>query len=114
MIWNKVDKLLQYFKKHGYKYLPGAACPAMGMQALTVTGGGTGTDLVVFASNYVEGVQLSDMADTAYQVFLGHSATPAAKYAGTKLTTGFTITGLGAETVDILVIGRLADMPAVV
>jgi len=114
MIWNKVDKLLSYFKKHGYKYLPGCSTPGMGVQAFAVTGGGTSTDLVVFANNYVEGVQLSDMAGTDYQVFLGYSWSPHGKYAGTKLTTGFTITGLGAETIDILVVGRLADMPAVV
>lgn len=111
MFFKKAGDLLRHLKTRGIDYLVGTPNPGMGVQAFTVTGGGTGTDLVVFATTYRNGVACKDMADDNYQVFLGFGATPAGKYAGTKLTTGFTLTGLGSETVDVLVVGVVDGMP---
>jgi hypothetical protein len=104
--------LLQWARRKGIKYLLGSHTPGIGLQALTVTGGGTGTDTVTFASTYTNGHALKDMANATYMVVQGHSATPAGKYIGSKATTGFTVTGLGAaETLDLLVVGTIDGMP---
>lgn len=106
------SSLLQWAKRKGISYILGTSIPGWGVQSLQVTGGGTGTDVVTFASTYSNGVALKDMANTTYQVLMGFSATPAGKYVGSKLTTGFTVTGLGgAETLDVLVIGTISGMP---
>jgi hypothetical protein len=106
------QRLFQWAKRVGIKYILGTPTPGWGIQSLQVTGGGTGTDTVTFASTYTNGDALANMANTSYHVLMGFSANPAGTYVGTKTTTGFVVTGLALnETVDLLVIGTISGMP---
>lgn len=109
-----LQDLFHYFKKRSIDHLLAAVGPQQACWAFSVTGGGTGTDAVLFASQSMGGKTCPNMADTSYRVTLGHQATPAAYVStATKATTGFTILGLGAaEVIDVVVIGRADGMAA--
>jgi hypothetical protein len=110
----ELSDLLQIFKRLGYKWVMGAGAPQQATLAFEVTSAGT-PDSVVFANVYVEGEQLPDMADTSYVVVVcGETAARCYVDESSKATTGFDIIGGGAaEVLQVIVIGRTADMPAV-
>jgi len=106
--------LFHYFYRRGIKYLLASGGPQQAVLAFNVTGGGTGTDAVLFASQSMGGQVCPNMADTDYVVVLGNTITAANGYlsTGTKATTGFSILGLAAaEVVGVVVIGRADGIP---
>jgi hypothetical protein len=115
MILKKISQLFSWFKRRGIDWVLASAGPQQCVWAFSVTGGGTGTDAVTFASKSLGGVTCPDMADTTYFVAFGIQATGSGAYVSnaTKTVAGFSILGLaGAETIDVMVIGRAANMPA--
>jgi hypothetical protein len=111
----ELSKMFQHVKRSGIKWMMASGAPQQGVMAFNVTSGGT-PDSVVFANIYVEGEQMPDMADTSY-VVLVNGETAADKVSvdeDTKATTGFDIlNGGAAEILNVVVIGRFADMPTV-
>lgn len=111
----EISKMFQFAKRAGIKWMMASGAPQQGVMGFSVTSGGT-PDAVVFANIYVEGEQLPDMATADYQVLV-NGETAADKVSvdeSTKATTGFTILNGGAgEILNVVVIGRFADMPTV-
>jgi hypothetical protein len=111
----EISKMFQHFRRSGIKWLMASGAPQQGVMGFNVTSGGT-PDSVVFANIYVEGEQLPNMADTGY-VVLVNGETAADKVSvdeSTKAVTGFDILNGGAgEILNVVVIGRFADMPTV-
>jgi hypothetical protein len=115
-IWQEIGKQFQFFKHLGVRWLLGVTAPGIELQAFSVTGGGTGTDAVVFESVSVNGQALKSMASATYQVLIGGQFVAAMGNAvypslATYTAAGFSIIGLGAETCHVVVIGRTAGMP---
>jgi len=95
----------------------GITSPGLEAQLCQITGGGTGTDAVTFASIQTMGETLKGMADATYMVFISGefaAAQGSVVYSdlSSRTTTGFNLIGLGLnEVCNVLVIGRTINMP---
>lgn len=116
LAWKKLSKLFGFFADQGVNWVMASGAPAKGMHAFLVTGGGSGTDVVTFASKQEEGETLCDMATASYVVLVhGEFAGSVRIDESTKATTGFSILGLGLnEVANVIVIGRLSSMPSAI
>lgn len=107
----KMSKQFREFFLAGIDWVMASGRAQQGINAFLVTSGGT-PDAVVFAEL---NPPLPDMADANY-VVLVNGETAADKVSvdeSSKATTGFTIlNGGAAEVLNVVVIGRLAGMPA--
>jgi len=114
MMTKSIGELFLWFKRRAINWVLASAGPQQCLWAFEITGGGTGTDAVLFASQSMGGATCPDMADTTYHVVLGETITSADPYVDTttKTTAGFSIKGLTtAEKVAVVVVGRAAGMP---
>lgn len=111
----KVADLLQHFKRSGINWLMAAGAPQLCTFGFQITGGGTGTDAVVFANISVNGEQLPNMADTSYVVVLGNTVASADGYVDetSKTVAGFSLKNLASTKVNVVVMGRAAGMEPV-
>jgi len=113
MFLKKLSTVFDWFHKRAIHWVLASAGPQQCILAFAVTGGGTGTDVVTFASKSMGGQACPDMADTNYIVLLGETITSANPYVSvaTKTVSGFSILGLTLnEVVGVVVIGRAAGM----
>lgn len=94
-------------KDQGYDYVVAAGKPGLGMAAWSYTSDGTPDALTFAAAGFPQ------MANTAYQVFIGGEVATLSKVdESTKTTTGFTVLGAAnGEVIHVLVVGRFATMP---
>lgn len=115
MIRKLMSTMLQQFRRAGINWLMASGAPQQCVNAFTVTGDGSDPLPILFASQYVEGEQLPNMATAAYVVTLHGEFTGTGEIdESTKATTGFSVTGVGNnEVINIVVVGRTNGMPQV-
>jgi hypothetical protein len=106
----RLSKLFKAFFNMAIDWVVAAGHSSRGLSGFSVTGGGTGTDVVLF-STYSQ----PNMANTNYQVLVnGETAAPVRVDESTKTLIGFSVLGLGLNEVGhVLVHGQFAGMPTV-
>lgn len=99
---------LPYGADQGMDYICGAGAPGQSVQSFLVVSGGT-PDAVVFAD-----LGLPNMANDTYVVIVnGETSGATSVDESSKAVTGFSILGGGgAEVLNVLVIGQLANQVA--
>jgi hypothetical protein len=95
----------------GIDWVMATGRPQQGVNAFLTTGGGTDTDVIVFADL---DPPLPDMASGDYVVVITGETTPVVMSVdeSTKTPVGFTILGGGTEVINVVCVGRLEGMPA--